>query len=66
MCSHSRPILSFLSVLLFNFHSPAPQLSTSVVVVVSLVCGKINGCGTILSAGLAYMAEEAHATGPAL
>ena len=28
------------------FHSPAPQFSTSVVVVVFLVCGKINGCGT--------------------
>ena len=30
-------------------NSPAPQLSTAVVVVVSLVCGKINGCGTILT-----------------
>ena len=28
---------------------PHPQLSNSMVVVVFLICGKINGCGTILS-----------------
>ena len=41
-------IIIYIYIYIYN-HSPAPQLSTAVVVVVSLVCGKINGCGTILT-----------------